>query len=275
MRFFTFSLICLSLILLSCAKKEQTPATIVFRDLAYDADSLQRLDIFIPSGKTKQNKCVILIHGGGWGWGDKSSCNYFSSLFVERGYVAVQINYRLAGQTVHLDEILNDIGKAINFITSNASGWKIDTTSMTIFGHSAGAQLALVYAYRFPSAHSIGNVVSLSAATDFTDTTLLNISGNRDLINLLLGDTSTTQRRNASPLYLVHPNVASTLLIHGKLDPYFPYHQSEILQNKLDLEGVTNKLLLFNYEGHELYPPYISNEDNAVLWEEVFRFIRE
>jgi dipeptidyl aminopeptidase/acylaminoacyl peptidase len=144
---------------------------------------------------------------------------------------------------------------------------------MILFGHSAGAHLALLFAYKYGNLTSIKNVISLSAATDLNDSLLLAIPGNQGLISNLTGDTTAGLRREASPLFYAGPSAVPSLLVHGRLDPYFPFSQSVILHDKLEASGVRNRLLLFGNEGHELYPPFISDDDNVRLWSEIFGFV--
>src|SRR3954466_5361914 len=67
-------------------------------DVAYGKDSLQRMDIYLPAGRTRDvTKSLILIHGGGWNSGDKSNFAVYIDSFKHRlpGYAIFNINYRL------------------------------------------------------------------------------------------------------------------------------------------------------------------------------------
>src|SRR6185436_17363983 len=42
-------------------------------DVAYGADPQQKMDVYLPAGRTAAaTKVIILIHGGGWNQGDKA-----------------------------------------------------------------------------------------------------------------------------------------------------------------------------------------------------------
>jgi acetyl esterase/lipase len=67
-------------------------------DVAYGKDSLQRMDIYLPPGRTSYvTKSLILIHGGGWNSGDKSNFAVYIDSFKHRlpDYAIFNINYRL------------------------------------------------------------------------------------------------------------------------------------------------------------------------------------
>lgn len=120
------------------------------------------LDIFEPSGANLPEKrpALVMVHGGGLTGGTKDH-GYLTSLaenFVKRGYVAVSINYRLAGDDPTLepgpttgDTLLNrtqnaacqDAAKAVRWLRQNAATYQIDPTRIGIAGGSAGAITSL------------------------------------------------------------------------------------------------------------------------------------
>jgi acetyl esterase/lipase len=259
----------------SCSHKDPEFINPSVYNLSYGPDSLQKLDVEFSSGGPGLKRCVILIHGGGWSSGDKSSCSYFSSVFSQHGYVAVPMNYRLAGGKIRLKEILDDIASAIFFVKSHSKEWEIDTNSMNLFGHSAGAHLALLFAYKYSGLLSVKNVISLASATDLNDSLLLAIPGNPEAISTLTGDTTENLRKEASPVFYAGTASVPSLLVHGKSDPYFPFSQSVLLHDKLEAAGVRNRIVLFGNEGHELYPPFLTDEDADLLWQEIFSFLQE
>ncbi|MGB5466048.1 MAG: hypothetical protein WBM84_08175, partial [Sedimenticolaceae bacterium] len=44
---------------------------VVQRDLAYGPDPRHRLDLYLPSTRTRNKAVVVFIHGGSWDSGDK------------------------------------------------------------------------------------------------------------------------------------------------------------------------------------------------------------
>lgn len=136
--------------------EEQT----VNRDIAYGNQAQQKMDVYLPAGRTAQTPLVIFLHGGGFVAGDKADVNNTVQLFVNEGYAVANINYRLvdsAGLTrtpvlhqpssIRIVDQLSDIKLAIEKISTLAPGWNISTTQWIIAGHSAGATLALLHAH--------------------------------------------------------------------------------------------------------------------------------
>ncbi len=66
-----------SLLIVSCQKENnQLPTSLTEKtelNVSYGTDASQKMDIYLPPGRTTAaTKAIILIHGGGWSSGDKS-----------------------------------------------------------------------------------------------------------------------------------------------------------------------------------------------------------
>ena len=91
---------------------------------------------------------IVVIHGGGWLEGDKSS---FSTLktpgnilgFAKLGFVAVTINYRLSGEAPY-PAALDDCRCAVRWLRAHADKYHIDPNQIGAWGNSAGGHLALL-----------------------------------------------------------------------------------------------------------------------------------
>ena len=93
---------------------------------------------------------IVVIHGGGWIEGDKSS---FASRehgvpgnivdFAALGFVAVTINYRLAGEAP-FPAALDDCKCAVRWLRAHAKDYHLDPEHIGAFGNSAGGHLALL-----------------------------------------------------------------------------------------------------------------------------------
>ncbi len=92
----------------------------------------------------------MVIHGGGWIEGDKSS---FASRehgvpgnivdFAALGFVAVTINYRLAGEAP-FPAALDDCKTAVRWLRAHARDYNVDPDHIGAFGNSAGGHLAML-----------------------------------------------------------------------------------------------------------------------------------
>jgi hypothetical protein len=87
---------------------------------------------------------VMLIHGGGFVAGDKSSWrnNPIVKDLVGKGVTCVAINYPFRDQEP-IQDILHDAARAVQFVRSKATEWNIDKTRIASMGGSAGAGTSL------------------------------------------------------------------------------------------------------------------------------------
>ncbi len=127
----------------------------VWRELRYaDGPSLhQTLDLAMPvDASDKSLPLIVVVHGGGWLEGDKSSFstaavrtpgNIFD--FAERGFVAATMNYRMSGEAPY-PAALEDCQRAIAWLRADAERFHIDPTRVGVYGNSAGGHLALMLA---------------------------------------------------------------------------------------------------------------------------------
>lgn len=170
--------------MMGCSKDdmETMPGITVMSDVAYGPDARQKMDVYLPDERTSGTPVVVLLHGGGFVAGDKSDISSPSRQLSEKGYVVLNMNYRLvdtAGilqtpivhkpSAVRITEQLQDIKLAVGFAVSKAAEWKIRGDRWAIAGHSAGATLAMLYAYTDVNADGRVKVAAnWAGATDFS-----------------------------------------------------------------------------------------------------------
>jgi arylformamidase len=114
----------------------------VERNLTYGKESLQDLDVFFPKSVTSNARLPVLmfVHGGGWRNGDKKPHAVKGMAYAQKNIVFANINYRLAPQTVHPEQV-KDLARAIKYVHANATKWGGDPNRIYLMGHSAGAHL--------------------------------------------------------------------------------------------------------------------------------------
>src|SRR5579885_2808487 len=126
---------------------------VVFHDIAYREGSSRqwKLDLAMKQDlRGKPRPGIVVIHGGGWIEGDKSS---FASRehgvpgniedFAALGFVAVTINYRLAGEAP-FPAALADCKNAVRWLRAHAREYNIDPGHIGAYGNSAGGHLAML-----------------------------------------------------------------------------------------------------------------------------------
>ena len=249
------------LLLVSCQKDtSDAPAPLPAAtqlNVAYGTDSLQKMDIYLPAGRTTgSTKVFIMIHGGAWAAGDKAEFNAYKDSLKRRfpEYAIFNINYRLATGSAHFFPAQeNDVKAALEFIYNKRNEYKI-SDKFVLFGGSAGGQLALLQAYKYSSPVKVKAVVDF-----FGPTELVNMYNNppNPLIPLLLfqvigGNPAThaVMYQQSSPLNFVTAQCPPTIIFHGGLDIIVAYSQSVLLKDRLLAEGVTHQYFFYPAEGH-------------------------
>jgi alpha-L-fucosidase 2 len=211
-----------------------------------DGESL-KLDACIPDGKGPF-PIAILIHGGGWGGGDKAR-EYVppTEQLTEANFTWFSINYRLAPQH-RWPACAEDVRTAIHWVKQHAAEFKGEPKRIALIGYSAGGHLA---AYAAATANDDARpqaLVVLSGPTDLVAdcerrvgvSPSLQALFNRDIA---LNDEARAILRQTSPLNLVTSKMPPSLLIHGTLDVSVPYSQSVVFQAKLKELGTPCELI--------------------------------
>ncbi|MEO9209569.1 MAG: alpha/beta hydrolase [Ginsengibacter sp.] len=155
------SIILFALIFVSCSKDNIEPTinpAKEIKNLAYGNDPMQKMDVYFPVNYSSQTPVVFLIHGGGFIAGTKEDFNMQAQLFLDEGFVTVNLSHRLIDSTgllslppQHLESIIkvkdevDDVNSAVKKYQSMASTWGTGTSKMYMAGHSAGATLSMLY----------------------------------------------------------------------------------------------------------------------------------
>lgn len=169
----------------------------------------------------------------------------------------MNINYRLASVPLNIhDPILsNDVNAAIDYIAAHAVDYHVASGKFALVGHSAGAHLALLAAYKYNTSQRIKAVASLSGPTDLTDPVFQALPSVRDLLERYLGVTQAAQPArwtSASPLLVATAASPPTILLQGRVDVLVPYTQVDALHNRLLALGVKYDYRLFATYDHDL-----------------------
>lgn len=241
--------------------------TITHANIAYANDTLPRhlLDIYLPPNTAKPLPLVVWIHGGAWLSNDKyADMGYMTNTvkgFIDSGYALASIDYRYSTQAAFPAQI-QDCNRAIEYLYQHASEYHIDQNNIAVIGFSAGGHLASLLALSnnnqvkdfYPADTDIHFKIKL--ALDFYGPSdLIVLSGSPDPavnnldnpIAVLIG-ASPVERpdlaKRASPVTYIDKDDPPFLIVQGENDKSVPNTQSKMLHSWLDLNGVTNKLII-------------------------------
>lgn len=153
---------------------------------------------------------ALLIHGGGWVEGDPSAFDSLGPAFARCGIVAAAMGYRL-GPAHRWPAQLDDAHAALDRLLAA----QVDRERIALWGHSAGAHLALMLALQRPQ--DVRCVVALGAPTD-----LIQLPGPPEVFDA-------EQLEAASPVNLRPAFCPPLRLVHGAADTVVPIGHARAL----------------------------------------------
>ena len=225
---------------------------------------------------------LLYIHGGGWVEGEKETRMLGLLPFVSKGWVVVNINYRLAQEVQSPMDMVADCRHALNWIYDNTTRFQMDTTQIVVAGESAGGHLALMTGLLNKSSiHNNGKEIN----RDLNVAAIINWYGVTDLnarkepsikdrfkhINWVAELTDYDSLNTIfSPVTYVNTHSAPVMTIHGDADPLVPYQQAEILTKVLNENGVKNKLITIPGKKHGNF----SAEERTYIFEQIWDFLK-
>ena len=227
-----------------------------------------RLDRYDGAG-SGPHPALVVIHGGSWRNGDKGEGStdptVTNRIFAGRGITVYDIEYRLVPASTFPAQ-LDDVLCALGHVRAHAAEDNVDPERVALLGRSAGAQLALVAAYRAgrdPLPEGCGRpatvrgVISLYGPTDLARD--YRVPSDPDLINGsaaiadLLGGTPESAPESyalATPQRSLDRPVPPTLLIHGLADQIVRPFNAESLAAALSQNGNAVALVELPWSGH-------------------------
>ena len=238
-----------------------------YYDVHYGSGEREIYDLVVPKGAKGETNLLLLIHGGAWVSGDKKSSRDSLVSQAANGYCAAALNYTYVSDKTDINLILDEITMALKSIKEKGNELGISVNKVMLYGHSAGGNLSLLYAYSRAAEAPIKPVAvfGLSAPTDLTDIQSY-IDGDFDeetaynLFSMACGYRFTKENyeeakpylAKVSPLTFADSASVPTVLGHGKRDTTVSFSQSEKLDALLTQKGVKHEFIVFPNSGHDL-----------------------
>ncbi len=102
-------------------------------------------DVYLPqvagAGATPARPMLVMVHGGGWFFGDRHEYDGVARQAAEHGYIAITFEYDMAAPRWPRE--MNDVRAAIAWARTQAPQWGGDAGKLATWGTSAGANLAV------------------------------------------------------------------------------------------------------------------------------------
>jgi acetyl esterase/lipase len=241
----------------------------IIADVAYDhKDDLQSLDVVKPphangaavvcfcSGfwhSCRQPPEATLVAGASYPYFGWFECR----ALLDKGFTLFLVRHRTGEKKHLLPEIVDDVHRSLRFIRYNAKRYGVDPERLGVTGCSSGGHLALMAATTGddgdPKAKDellrTGDRVAVAVAymppTDLRPWFLTNEHNHWEALRF-----DARLAGAYSPLALVTPKTAPTLLIHGDKDFGVPFQLSQKMLAECQRQHVPCELLLIKGAGH-------------------------
>lgn len=239
-------------------------------DIKYGSHERQKADIFMPDNPENASGIIFFIHGGGWHSGDKDDHHADCKHFCNLGYICATMNYRYVDKNTSVYDELDDITSALNTVKQECEKLGCTTEKVILSGASAGAHLALLYAYTrkneapltisalcvwAPPVNLAASDFLLGISGEFEDwkyEILSKCCGEKLTKNDYLNEKQQAALKKISPSEYISENCVPTAVFHGRLDELIPFEHIEEFMMKLHNAGVENELLIYENSSHAL-----------------------
>lgn len=229
-------------------------------DVAYGGTPAEPLllDVYAPHADGGERRpSIVMIHGGSFREGDKSSFAPEARKFAERGYVVFSVNYRLDQPSAFPAE-LDDVQAAVRWVRVHAREYQLNPARIGALGESAGGTLAALLATvgdgPLDRDARVAAAVSWSGPMDLVAlASAPGLSGSSPGTSLMgcTVDTCRSRFEDASPITHVDRTDAPLKLV-SSADELVPVSQAVAMDDRLLKAGVHENLEVFRGTRHAL-----------------------
>ena len=244
-------------------------AAIDRKDVEYDRPSGKPalLDLHVPDGPGPF-PAAILVHGGGFDQGSKSSnVRPLFDLLANAGYAWFSIDYRMAPE-FRFPQAIADVNSAVKWVRANAATYHVNAFKIALIGESAGGFLVNYAGTHQTPATRVAAVVDFYGPVDygklaelrrdhperFNMTSINKHAANGGGIRFFgaeqLDAAGLAKLREISPIYSVSKGMPPFLCIHGTKDDQVTYEQSTEMCEAMKKVGAACDLITINDGGH-------------------------
>ena len=216
-----------------------------------DWPAAQQADIYTPRG-AGPFPAVLVVHGGGWTRGSRSEMEHICKRLAGQGFVAVNIDYRLAPADI-FPAPLQDLQQAVLWMRAQANDQKIDAQRLAVWGYSAGAQLASLLGVLSPGDPNFVEGTRVMAVVSGGTPVDMRKGADSKLIRQYIGKPIAElpePYRQASPIAFVSADDPPIFLYHGSIDWIVGEINATRMRDELERVGVPVELYIVHGVGH-------------------------
>lgn len=256
--------------------------------LSYGEKKIRRYDLYIPAGVKPDSEAplLLLIHGGSWTGGEREDIAYACKYYAKKGCITATMDYSLVSDKhpeITIETMLSEITDCIAAIGKQLDSEGCRVSGMAIGGYSAGAHLAMLYAYSraadsaFPIAFVFEKVGPVSFRREFWNerisAALIGYGAGIQVDPKKLDTPEMIEAADKlSPLHFVRDGAPPTIFAYGGQDTLVrPIHRDE-LANALEEHRVPNIRIDFPNSNHMLWHDADSTQE---FREAVLRYCRQ
>lgn len=223
--------------------------TIKDETYAFEYAEQRKIDFFIPDAPN--GACLLFIHGGGWGAGNKEQWQPVAEHFARLGYVCASASYRLAPDYQYPSQI-EDARLAMQYVKRQADRFGFRSDAVGVVGSSAGGHLAAMLGTIADEA-PLGATAELEVADTMPQLVIcycpvVTLFLERGFIQKFMGATAEEQPerfREASPLYRVGAApLPPFLFLQGDQDPTTPLRDTSEMCHAINSAGGSADLVV-------------------------------
>lgn len=207
------------------------------------------LDAYVPEGPGPFPG-VLVIHGGGWSARRPSDMAAISRALARRGYVALNVTYRLAPEHRY-PAAVDDVREALRWARREAAALKLDPARVGAWGYSAGAHLAAMLGVE--DGEDIGPEDKVAAVVAGGTPAEFELWPKSPIVTPFIGQTFAEAPdvwRAASPVSHAGPGDAPFFLYHGTKDVLVEPEQAKRMAAALAKAGVRHEVFWQRGRGH-------------------------
>lgn len=231
---------------------------------------------------------VMLLHGGGWSGGSRTSLSDDMHAFARLGYTAATVEYRLtySGQNV-FPAAIADVRCALRVLRRQASQFHIAPDRIAAVGYSAGGHLASLLGTAADvrdldgdctDANAPDEDIRVQAVVSYAGPQDLRVNGpytreQAEIVTNFLGvfpGNDPALATLASPIAHVSAGDPPFLLVHGTNDDLVPVNHARRMAAALRQAGTPASVLELRRVGHSFVGLASSDDDRVRCTVDVF-----